>query len=237
MRECPTPESTLQASCEDCWKTVELCVCESKPQVRTPLQLLILQHPREARNPLGSARLLSLSIAGAVHCVGLSWRSLSQAFGEKQDPSEWAVLYLGTQKDSESKQSTAPLEIRDRKGRVVPKATLKGIVLLDGNWKQSKTLWWRNPWLLKLNRLLLNPTQGSKYGSLRRQPRGRCLSTLEAGAVTLDGLGDTKSAQALLEHFDAFLEKARVNRPAKASPPAPSRRLPAPVAQPAASAD
>src|SRR5204862_7870678 len=27
---------------------------------------------------------------------------------------------------------------------------LDGIVLLDGSWKEAKTLWWRNPWLLKL---------------------------------------------------------------------------------------
>lgn len=228
MRECPTPKAPLQARCEDCWKSPELCVCDSKPKIRSGFEILILQHPREAKNPLGSARLLSLSIAGAVHCVGLSWRSLSHALGHQANPSEWAVLYLGTQKDSESKGAGLPLEVRDRKSRLVPEATIKGIVLLDGNWKQSKTLWWRNPWLLKLNRLLLNPSQGSRYGTLRRQPRGRCLSTLEAGAFVLDGLGETPHSQALLAHFDAFLERVKTaqNATPVGSPLAPEPLLP-----------
>ena len=34
---------------------------------------------------------------------------------------------------------------------------LDGIVLLDGSWKEAKTLWWRNPWLLKLHRIVLDP--------------------------------------------------------------------------------
>ena len=33
-------------------------------------------------------------------------------------------------------------------------ADLEGIVLLDGSWGEAKTLWWRNPWLLKLRRVV-----------------------------------------------------------------------------------
>jgi DTW domain-containing protein YfiP len=137
-------------------------------------------------------------------------------------------LYLGTQKDSEkSKPVKGPLEIRDRKGKTLPLVRLKGIVLLDGNWKQSKTLWWRNPWLLKLNRLLLSPTENSRFGLLRKQPRARCLSTLEAGAESLMALGETKASEALIENFEAFLEKLR--RPSSPTPTPSIAEAPPPI--------
>src|SRR5205807_9786115 len=63
--------------------------------------------------------------------------------------------------------------------------SLEGIVLLDGSWKEAKTLWWRNPWLLKLHRLVLNPPRPARLGRLRREPRREALSTLEAAALVL----------------------------------------------------
>ncbi len=62
---------------------------------------------------------------------------------------------------------------------------LEGIVLLDGTWSQAKTLWWRNPWLLKLQRIVLNPPSPARLGRLRREPRREALSTLEAAALVL----------------------------------------------------
>ena len=43
-------------------------------------------------------------------------------------------------------------------------ASLEGVVLLDGSWSEAKTLWWRNPWLLRLRRLVLNPRHRSRFG-------------------------------------------------------------------------
>jgi DTW domain-containing protein len=237
MREFPTPIPPLQASCPSCWKAESLCVCESKPEVAPRLQFLILQHPKESKSPLGSARLLSLACPSVVHRVGLSWRSLSKALGEEVQSSEWGVLYLGTQKQSEplpETDKTFPMELRDRKGKRIPgKPKLRGIVLLDGNWKQAKTLWWRNPWLLKLNRVLLNPVEGSHYGTLRRQPRPRCLSTLEAAAHAMAAMGQEAESQTLLGYFDRFLEKARTApRPSKPTGKAPKPSAPPPPAAP-----
>ncbi len=237
MREFPTPSSPLQASCPSCWKADSLCICSAKPEVASRLRFLILQHPQEGKSPLGSARLLSLACPSAVHRVGLSWRSLTKALGEHAQASEWGVLYLGTQKQSQALPQTAsnaPMEVRDRRGKPIPgKPKLKGLVLLDGNWKQSKTLWWRNPWLLKLNRVLLNPVEGSHYGTLRRQPRPRCLSTLEAAAHTLAAMEQAEASEALLTYFDLFLEKVRTApKPAKRPGTAPRPSAPPPQVAP-----
>ncbi len=62
---------------------------------------------------------------------------------------------------------------------------IDGVILLDGSWSEAKTLWWRNPWLLKLRRIVLNPPQKSRFGAIRREPRREALSTLEAAALLL----------------------------------------------------
>lgn len=205
-----TPKVSEEARCPRCWKPVGACFCAEIQAVPTRTRLLILQHPQEAKKPLGTARLVSLALPGAVHRVGLSWRSLSAALGEAADPKEWAVLFLGGLKESQKHLTEAPFQIVTRKGEPVAPQRIKGVVLLDGNWKQSKTLWWRNAWLLKLSRIVINPSRESAYGSVRKQPRRECLSTIEAAAETLDGLDASAGAgEKLRELFKRHLERAQ----------------------------
>jgi len=162
--------------------------------VESRIRFLILQHPQEARNPLNTATLVAASLRNCRHRVGLSWRSLSVAVGEKAVSRQWAVLFLGTRKDSAPR---APFS-----------SSIDGVVILDGTWKQSKTLWWRNPWLLKLNRIVLEPSHSSLYGKVRRQPRKQCLSTIEAAAECLSMLENNPlAANHLKETFSQFLLK------------------------------
>jgi hypothetical protein len=88
--------------------------------------------------------------------------------------------------------------------------TLRGIVVLDGTWSQAKTLWWRNPWLLKCARVSLNSSEPSIYGKLRKQPKRHCLSTLEAVADALVGLGEAESVRLTLRRiFRTFVQRVR----------------------------
>jgi DTW domain-containing protein YfiP len=87
---------------------------------------------------------------------------------------------------------------------------LEGVVLLDGSWSEAKTLWWRNPWLLKLRRIVLNPQQRSRFGRVRREPRREALSTLEAAALLLKHLdGKPEIEAALLGAQDRLIDGAR----------------------------
>jgi hypothetical protein len=90
-------------------------------------------------------------------------------------------------------------------------------VLLDGSWSEAKTLWWRNPWLLRLRRLVLNPPRRSRFGRVRREPRREALSTLEAAALLLKHLdGRPEIEAALLDRLDRLIAEARTARPAQA---------------------
>jgi DTW domain-containing protein YfiP len=179
--------------CPHCQKPLPLCICDSITPIENKLGVLILQHPQEQDRALGTARVAALHFKNAVVKVGLSWPSLAKALGRPvQDQSRWAVLYLGSAKVSDFETDRDILAI-DRKGQAQEnqRAILKdiqGIVVIDGTWSQAKALWWRNAWLLKLQRVILGPPKPSLYGKLRREPRSDGLSTLEATGMLLASL-------------------------------------------------
>jgi DTW domain-containing protein len=185
--------TSATSDCSHCGKPMPLCVCADVQPIDSRIELLILQHPQEQDRALGTARLTAMHFEKAVVKIGLSWPSLSKALGRPvADPSRWAVLYLGSAKAADLGTREEVVAI-NRKGEIEEnqRAILKGIegvVLLDGSWSQAKALWWRNPWMLKCQRLILGPRQPSRYGNLRREPRRDGLSTIEAAALVISTL-------------------------------------------------
>ena len=101
------------------------------------------------------------------------------------------------------------------------------MVLLDGTWSQAKALWWRNAWMLKCQRLILGPSQPSRYGKLRREPRSDGLSTIEAAALVLAHLEKRPDiANSLNASFARMLQRYREvqeEQPSLAPKPRPKR--------------
>jgi len=191
---------------------------------KIPVPVLILQHPQEPSRQdkeAGSAALLSTLLDPCHVATGLSWRSLPHALkgwtgienhAELSRPALWHTLYLGTKKHSEAGGKLDPgIYYLDKKGN--PKdhpesPEIGGLILLDGTWAQAKTLWWRNPWLLKTKRIYIIPKEKSRYGNIRKEPRPECVSTLEAAAETLSFLGlDSEIETALKTRFSEALKK------------------------------
>jgi DTW domain-containing protein YfiP len=177
----------------------------------TKLHVLMLQHPQEPGQELGTAELAHRCLPNSTLRVGLSWRNLAAALGREDpvDSRRWAVLYWGSGPKGEVRPGQV-LCFVDKKGVPVGDDTgcrdLEGVVLLDGTWSQAKALWWRNAWLLKLRRALLIPSRPSLYGKRRREPRRECLSTIEAMAHALVALGERPELEgALTEAFSRFL--------------------------------
>lgn len=176
--------------------------------VRNTIEILILQHPQEAKSPLTTVPLLTQLLAHCTHRVGFSWGSLKKALHHDVTPSEWVVLFVGTQKKMPKMAPEEKYQILDKKGAPQQVAKIKGLIVLDGNWKQAKTLWWRNPWLLKIPRMILNLQNPSLYGSLRREPRKGLVSTLEATAYALDALGENKEvSKTLIQGFEEKIKE------------------------------
>jgi DTW domain-containing protein YfiP len=151
--------------------------------------------------------------------TGLSWANLTKILGRPVDPKRWGVLYLGTAKNAQPLPQQI-LTIVNRKGSpVADQATilkhLEGLILLDGTWSQAKALWWRNAWLLKCPRLILQPPRLSLYGNLRKEPRRESVATIEAAAYSLAALDKKPElVDAILEPFEALLQKVRAEKSA-----------------------
>lgn len=178
------------------------------------LHLLILQHPREKREPSGTAAPTIAVLRQATLAIGLSWPNLSKPLGRPADPIKWAVCYLGSTRPA-AFGTAEEIIVVDRRGKPLAdqRAALRGLegaVLLDGSWGEAKTLWWRNPWLLKLRRVVLNPTRPSRYRQIRREPRREALCTLEAAALLLDHLDPgAQGGTVLRAALDRLLAAAR----------------------------
>lgn len=210
-----TASSEPVAECPHCLKPVPLCICDSVTPIENRTALLILQHPQEQDRALGTARLTAAHFKHATLRVGLSWPSLAKALGRPvADPARWAVLYLGSSRGTELDTDRDVIALT-RKGEVAEHqreilSAIEGVVLLDGTWSQAKALWWRNPWMLKCQRIILNPARPSRYGRLRREPRRDGLSTIEAAAMILGSLERRPEiAEALHASFERMLARYR----------------------------
>jgi DTW domain-containing protein len=194
----------------------------SEPIVANRLFILVLQHPQEKREPLATAAAAVGLLRRSRLVAGLSWPNLARAVGRRADPRRWGVAYLGSARPAALAAAAGQerdIFVLGRDGVPVgdPQpilAGLDGVVLLDGTWSQAKTLWWRNPWLLKLHRLVLNPPEPARLGQLRREPRREALSTLETAALVLRRVEKTpEAAAALLAALDRLI--ATQSRPSQ----------------------
>jgi DTW domain-containing protein YfiP len=190
-----------------------------------PIPILVLQHPQEPSRKdkeISSVQMLAELLSPVHVATGLSWRSLEAATKgfatvendpDLKKPALWAALYLGTKKQGQAEALEPGIYYLDKKGnpKDAPEApVIGGLILLDGTWAQAKTLWWRNAWLLKSQRIYIVPKSKSLYGNLRKEPRPECVSTLEAVAETLSFLGiDPEVESQLKTNFQAKLKSAK----------------------------
>jgi DTW domain-containing protein len=179
-----------------------MAVSDREP-IDNRLELLILQHPREQNEGLATAALTVAQLRRAQLVIGLSWPNLAAVLGRPADPKRWAVLYLGSARPRAFGLGRELVAL-DRQGRPAPDQdtwlrNLDGAVLLDGSWSEAKALWWRNPWLLKLRRLVLDPLHLSSYHRIRREPRREALSTIEAAALLLSRVERRPEIEAALQ--------------------------------------
>jgi DTW domain-containing protein len=217
---------SAEETCPKCLKPRSLCVCDEVVPIDNRIALLVLQHPQEQDKTLGTARLTVQSLTNAVFRIGLSWPSLAKALGRPAEPRHWAVVYLGATRPADFPPGRE-IAVFDKKGGPVADqdaalAGIKGVIVLDGTWSQAKTLWWRNPWVLKAKRIALKPRRPSLYGRLRREPRREGLSTLEAAALVLARLEDRPEIEAALTRtFARMLDRYRqaLARPAHSNAP------------------
>ncbi len=184
-----------RAYCYRCRRVAQSCVCLLLARINNAVDVHIVQHQQEARHAFGSVALLRVGLTNlAVHVL----RTQSSKGATFPRPPNLpcpgpniALLYPG-----------APvLE------SLAPKHRPKSLLALDGTWDQAHRMLRDSPWLQTFTRVSLQPKQPGRY-LVRKEPRGECLSTLEAVLAALSLLEpNTPGLSALLAAFDAMNEQ------------------------------
>ena len=177
--------------CYGCFRPMDRCFCDRIPRIDNKTDVLIIQHMRERFHPFNTARILRRSLLNSrlfvdhVNCLEtkLSQFTLSNDVG---------LLYPGS-----GARLLDELSYDERP---------KQLVILDGTWHHTKTLFRDIPKLQRLPKYRLAPTHPSRYG-LRREPHVSLLSTLEATVAALRCLEPkTQGFDELVAAFESMVE-------------------------------
>ena len=169
--------------------------------VASTVALLILQHPREQREPKGTARLLHLALAGSRLLVGERWPTPPDPDTPLNAPRHDLLLYPATPGDA-ALPEPPPLHA----AWLAQPAQLR-LVAIDGTWRKSRRLLYDSPWLQGLPRLALADPPPPRY-RIRRARGGQQRSTFEAVLLALAALAPADAAlfAPLWDLFDAFVD-------------------------------
>ncbi|HEY9028309.1 MAG TPA: tRNA-uridine aminocarboxypropyltransferase [Burkholderiaceae bacterium] len=200
------PDIPRRPHCDRCDLPLRTCVCALVTRVANEVDVLVLQHPDEAREAKGSARLLRLSLARCRVVVGEVFEPAALLALLDGDVSGSALLYPGDTPAGPDLPSSSALPARPAR-----------LVVLDGTWRKAAGLLRANALLQSLPRWPLEPTAPARYRALRKAPKATQLSTLEAACEALAAIeGAPARYVPLLGAFERFVEAgaARAGRPA-----------------------
>ena len=204
--------------CAVCLRPQSTCICRWITPVAHQVEVVVLQHPLEAGNAKGSARLLHLSLPHSVLVIGETFaeaalqalisatlHTQAQAQARANPPTYTLLLYPDSPQvpalGMPAPPALAPERLRD--------PSRLRLIVLDGTWRKSRKLLYLNPLLQHLPRLALRDMPASSY-RIRKAHKPDQLSTLEASCAALAQLeGKPSLFVSLLAAFDGFVAQQR----------------------------
>lgn len=176
--------------CLRCLRPRRACWCPHLRPVESATRACILQHLRERKTAIGTARMAHLSLPNSELHLGVSFREHPRVRALAAEEGT-ALLFPG-----EGAIDAAAL--RGRPPRTV--------IVVDGTWHQARKLLKENPFLLTLPRIGLSPVRPSNY-RIRAEPSAECVSTIEATVLLLGALeGAPERFTPILEAFDKMVD-------------------------------
>ena len=177
----------MREFCPHCHYPKRTCLCEHIRIIQTALQVIIIQHPKEATHAKNTAKLVALSIP-STRIIHANDSQAMHALATSCDAASTLLVY-----PCETSQSIEALSKSNRK-------EISTIVLIDGSWKQAFGIVKQNPWLQALRAVHFSNAPYSDY-VIRHTSLAHALSTLEATAYSLSVL-EQKDLSALhaLQH-------------------------------------
>lgn len=199
-----TPDAPAHRErCPRCRRPRRACWCPHLRPVESATRACILQHVRERKTAIGTARMAHLSLPNSELHLGVSFvdhprvRQVAATEGT-------ALLFPG-------EGAVDPAALRGRPPRTV--------IVVDGTWQQARKVLKENPFLLALPRIGLSPERPSNY-RIRAEPSAECVSTIEAVVHLLGALeGAPERYQPILNAFDRMVDLQIAERDRRTGPP------------------
>lgn len=181
----------MRTPCLRCLRPLATCYCAHLPRLETRTRLVFLQHPRERRVAIGTARMAHLSLPQSELHVGVDFSSHPRVLELAARPERVAVLFPG--------EGARPLEeVRHSPPEV--------LVVVDGTWPLARKVIKTNPLLAALPRVGFTPRRPGNY-RIRSEPAEHCVSTIEAVVEVLQSLEEEPERfEALLRPFDFMVD-------------------------------
>ena len=187
----PSTAAQPRVTCLRCFRPEGYCYCGRIVAEQTRTKLVFLQHPREARVAVGTARMAHLALPGSELHEGVSFEEHPRLRELCASPGTW-LLFPG--EGAHDPSSLAP-------------GTVERLVVIDGTWPQARKLIRLNPSLATLPRLGLVPRKPGNY-RIRREPAADCLATIEAVVELLGVLeNDPTRFDAMLGAFEWMVDR------------------------------
>ncbi|WP_299773070.1 tRNA-uridine aminocarboxypropyltransferase [uncultured Pseudoteredinibacter sp.] len=184
--------STKRKTCQSCHRPASNCICDLAHKIDNHVKVHLLQHPKEAKHPKGSAILLQLSLENIETWQGERFPDLETELSNES----YYDLLLYPELENPSQKGSGKSSSRK------PEQTTR-LWVLDGTWKKAYKILQLNPVLQKLPKVSPSDFEKSQY-KIRKAPKKGQLSTLEACCHTLAEMENTEEKYSLL--LDSFVE-------------------------------
>jgi DTW domain-containing protein len=199
----PPEEPAFREVCLQCRRPRRACWCPHLAHVESRTRTCFLQHPREGKTAIGTARMAHLSLPNSELHQGVCFEDHPRVRELASRPGT-ALLFPG-----EGAIDAATLRERP------PEA----VIVIDGTWSQAGKVVKANPFLQALPRLSFTPARPSNY-RIRREPQDHFVSTIEAVVYLLSALeGDGARYQPILRAFDEMVDLQIAEREKRTGPP------------------
>lgn len=198
------PNNGKRAICKQCSYPQSTCLCEWVCPIDNPLNIIILQHNKEARHAKNTVKLLKLGLKNITVRQGESpqdWPELVTKVTET--PQKYNLCYPhDLSQPIESAKTTGQQQQLFSKDHQ--------FIFIDASWRKALKMWHLNPWLKKCNSWHFSQPPASQY-QIRHTTQKNSLSTLESVAYVLS-LTHNQDCSSLLTLFSKMQEKCFVKK-------------------------
>lgn len=183
--------------CHQCAKAHKACICHLIESIPCQIPVLILQHPSEVKQAIGTARIAHLSLPQCEIYVGEDFSNHEILNQRLQDPSFNYLLLYPHETALPLTQSIALPQHQSKK---------LALIVLDGTWKKAFKIWSLSTNLHHLPKVTLDRFEQGNY-QIRKSPKKHGLSTIEAIYYALNTLNPSQDRYApLLKTFHAMIQ-------------------------------